>query len=62
MMLVRHSETFFCLSVAALGEWRREWQESVTARADYAAPLDASSKMPNESRERTGSRSCVARP
>jgi hypothetical protein len=62
MMLLRHSETFLSFGIGLWVSGGSEWQDSVTARADYAAPLDASSKMPNESRERAGSRSCAARP
>jgi hypothetical protein len=42
-ILFRLSETFFCLSVSALGEWRCKRRISVTARADYAAAQQASS-------------------
>jgi len=35
-----------------------EWQESVTARADYAALLDASSKMPTNLASATAPGGC----
>jgi hypothetical protein len=43
---LRHPETFLSFGIGLWVSGGSEWQESVTARADYAATLDASSKMP----------------